>query len=454
MGGEIGVQSVPDEGSTFWFTARLQKQRAGLPVAPVAVPARLQGLRVLIVDDNATNRTILEHQTLSWGMAPTGVADGPSALALLRTAAANGAPYDLALLDMHMPGMDGLHLASAITADPTLGAIRLILLTSGGVTATAAEMQQAGIHVCVTKPVRQARLFDCLTTVMAQPTTPVHRATPAPSLAAAPSGPMRQGDMALHILLAEDNPINQQVAAQMLRKQGCHVDVVATGREAVVALSTEQNPPYAMVFMDCQMPEMDGYAATAAIRAHEGAQRHTPIIAMTANVLAGDREACLAAGMDDYLAKPVTSASLAVAVERWARSTAAPSLPARPGNPEAPSHADALDPAMLDALRSLQQVGEPDLLSQVSALFVAGAERHLQTLRDAMAHGDAQALAWEAHTLKGSCASLGARSMAGLCADLEARARAGNLTGVAVVMDQLATEFTRVRAALHARELA
>jgi len=454
MGGEIGVESVPGQGSTFWFTAWLQKQAAGAAVAPSTMhadPHGLRGRRVLIVDDNATNRTILEHQTAAWGLAHDSAADGAGALALLRAALDRDAPYDLAILDMQMPGMDGLGLARTITADPTLGGLPLVLLTSGGLHALNDDARTAGIRLCLSKPVRQSQLYDALALMMEgseEPTAPV---VPARGPAADPSRPTSSDDAAPHLLLAEDNAINQQVAVQMLQTRGYRVDVVATGRAAVLALGGDPAGPhyaYAAVLMDCQMPEMDGYAATAAIRAHEGPERHTPIIALTANALAGERERCLAAGMDDYIAKPVTSAALVRVLDRWVRPATAGSATVPVGGTDAAPDGPAIDRMVLAGLRDLQEEGEPDLVGQLIALFFADAAPRLDALREAAARGDAATLLREAHALKGSCASLGARAMTALCAELETLARAGDLTGVPAVLAGLVVEDDRVRAAL------
>lgn len=336
MGGTIGVESVPGQGSTFWFTVRLQQQFS-LALAPRPSHQALQGLRTLIVDDNATNRLILQHQLSAWGMPNDHAENGPHALQLLRTAVAGGVPYDLAILDMHMPDMDGLTLARMIKDDPALAALRLVMLTSTGRTAEVAEAQQAGIHSYVSKPVRQSELLNCLLTAIETQETD-NTALPSTSF-----GPPRE-QFDAHVLLAEDNPVNQQVTRAMLEHFGCRVDVVANGQEAVTAVA---HTSYALVLMDCQMPELDGLAATRVIRARErqhsvtsgqnrGQQQiagdaqpvsgercppplHLPIVALTANAMEGDREHCLAAGMDDYLSKPFTQEQLHSLLVRWLR---------------------------------------------------------------------------------------------------------------------------------------
>jgi signal transduction histidine kinase/CheY-like chemotaxis protein len=314
MGGEIGMESVPGKGSTFWFTALFEKQ----PHVDKAVPvphARLDGLRVLIVDDNATNRNILIHQTASWKMIPSEAEDGNRALELLR-AAAQHEPYDIVLMDMDMPGITGFELARTIKGDPSVTAVPLVLMTSFGQRGDGQVAREIGIAAYLTKPVRESQLFDCLVTVLDRSgvmSTQSNAATPA-TLVTRYALKERETMARKLILVAEDNIVNQLVAARQVENMGYRADVVANGLEAVEALA---RIPYDLVLMDCQMPEMDGYQATAAIRLSEGQSKHTPIIAMTASAMEGEREKCLAAGMNDYISKPVKSEALHAMLAHW-----------------------------------------------------------------------------------------------------------------------------------------
>jgi two-component system sensor histidine kinase/response regulator len=309
MGGSIGVESVPGKGSTFWFTVRLEKRLGLYGVAVTDLP-ELCGVRVLGVDDNTTNRLFLEHQLGAWGMQVDCVADGPTALEQLQAAHSHGTPYALAILDLQMPGMNGLELARTIKDDPLLRSLRLVLLSSLCRRGDGTEAQRIGFAAYLTKPIRQAQLYDCLTTVMGSPAE-----APAVPLVTRHRLAETQAQLRVRVLVAEDNVVNQKVAVRMLEKLGCRVDVVANGREAIEALS---RIAYDLVCMDCQMPEMDGFEATAAMRAREvQTGGHLPIIAMTANAMQGDRERCLAAGMDDYVDKPVQSKELASILHKW-----------------------------------------------------------------------------------------------------------------------------------------
>jgi CheY-like chemotaxis protein len=312
MGGQMGLESDVGQGSTFWFTVPLESVTSRRKPARRA-PADLAGTRVLIVDDNQTSRTMLACQLTSWKLAVTSVTDGPSALALLQTAATTSQPYTLAILDTQMPGMDGLTLARTLKHDPSLANLPLVLLTRMGMHGRELVDQSFGVAVALAKPIRQSQLLEALRAAlrgssMGSP----ELSLPAPVLSEPGIVPGAGGRA--RVLVVEDNPVNQRVAVRMLARLGLGADVASDGREAVQSFSRQ---PYALVLMDCQMPELDGFQATARIRASEGDGPRTPIIAMTASAMRGDRERCLAAGMDDYISKPVRIDDLRLALERW-----------------------------------------------------------------------------------------------------------------------------------------
>jgi PAS domain S-box-containing protein len=310
MGGTIGVKSKLDSGSTFWFTAVLSKDAIQIERATVT-RAALSGVRVLVVDDNDVNLLLVTTLLQTWGCDQSSAKDGASALQLLHEAAAAGRPFRLALLDMHMPGMDGEQLATAISQSPEICNTLLVMLTSMADGGAAVRLAALGVSRCMTKPVRQSVLKACLLDVLDQRESTDKAAEPVVVRArAVDAGP------ATRILVAEDNPTNQLVALMVLRKLGFQADAVANGLEALAALRAV---PYGLVLMDCQMPEMDGFEAARRVRDPKSqVLNHTvPIIAMTAAAMQGDREACLEAGMDDYISKPVKSGDLYAIIQKW-----------------------------------------------------------------------------------------------------------------------------------------
>jgi signal transduction histidine kinase/CheY-like chemotaxis protein len=445
MGGSIGVNSTPGQGSTFWFTVCLLKPPPDIQPTPVP-PQGLQGRRVLVVDDNETNRTILCQWVSIWGMHHESAADGLQALERLRTAVAQGEPYDFAVLDMMMPGMDGITLTHAIKADSTIAAVRLVMLTSMGVHTKLQEARQAGIIGFLSKPIRQSQLYNCLLTASG---ATAQSASSAPQPPAPPTIDLMplQG----RILLAEDNPINQEVARGMIESLGCQVDVVETGVQAVEEL---ERGCYDVVLMDCQMPEMGGLEATRIIRERQAVPAlsrpamHTPIIALTAHALPSDREQCLAAGMDDYLSKPFTLDALHATLARWlSQPSAEASVSASEEQAETP-RLDTIDYKVLDALRSLRRGKAPNLLSKVLHLYLNHAPQLLNTIRHAVAHSDALALQQAAHSLKSSSANVGAMQLAAFSKEMEALGKAQQVPQAVSLLAAMEAEYTLVEQAL------
>jgi CheY-like chemotaxis protein/HPt (histidine-containing phosphotransfer) domain-containing protein len=432
------VDSAPGAGSRFWYTVRLQSLAGEQPESFPRARRELRGLRVLLVDDNATNREILRHQVTAWGMANDEAENGHQALARLRAAVQQGHRYDLAVLDMHMPEMDGLELARQIRADPNLAALKLVLLTSGGPDARAEQTARSLVQASLLKPVRQAELYKALCHL---PNLTVDAASQRPVSPAAQSPPL-----AGRILVAEDNPVNQEMALAVLEVLGCQADVAANGQEAVEAVA---RTAYDLILMDCQMPVLDGFAATAAIRRREQAQGRPrlPIVALTANVVKGFREQCLEAGMDDYLSKPFEQKQLTAVLERW--------LPAGGNGAPAPAPAPAPDPSAsplderaLAQIRTLQRSGAPDLLGKIIDLYLESSASLLQQIREAVAEENGEALRRAAHSLKSSSANVGATELAAACKELEQRGRENNLWGVAELLSEMDTLYPRVCQAL------
>jgi len=433
MGGSLGVESEVDVRSTFWFELRLAKQ-ANL-VTKLPYGDELTGLRVLIVDDNETNRLILREQLGSWGMHTDEAADAKGALGLLRSASSKADAYDVVVLDLNMPGMDGLQLAHAINVDSQIARPTMFMLSSSGRVARD-DAATAGLAGTLTKPVRQSELFNCLMGGLSTHRVVVDDVPPQPAAEARARG---------HVLLVEDNAMNQLVARKLLTKLGYTVDVSRNGVEALEAL--EGDARYVAVLMDCQMPVMDGYAATREIRRREGGTRHTPIIAMTAAAMEGDREACLDAGMDDYLTKPIRPDAVARTLAQWIPSGDPADATAAPPTEAPDDDAAALDADRIAMLRELDD-GDGMLLASIVDEFVAGAQRNLDDLREAVAEGDPEAVERAAHALKGASANLGATQLADLSGHLEALGRARALGGAAPAVEDIEREFERVRAAL------
>lgn len=432
MDGAIGVTSQAGKGSTFWFTARFEKQPQHAQVFQ-STPAVLEGLRALIVDDNATNRKILSHQLTSWGMIHQEVDGGVRALEMLRTAAGRDAAYDLVILDLMMPAMDGFELARRIKADPVTASTHLVLLTSYGQRGDGAVARQAGVAAYLTKPVRQAQLFDCLMNVVRQSDGESRSNAPAtPSSNLITRHDLTESTMIPNklILLAEDNIVNQKVAVRQLEKLGYRADAVANGREAVEALA---RIPYDLVLMDCQMPEMDGYEATAEIRRREGRAKHTMVVAMTANALQGDREKCIAAGMDDYLSKPVQLEELSQVLQRVFAASAIGVSVGTSETATVPVDMERLHEAMGDELDEILEI----YLSQMSETII--------NLESAIAAGDAGQVNLIAHNAAGASANCGMIAVVEPLKALEKAGREESLLDASLLIAQTRDGFERIQ---------
>jgi len=421
MGGTIRVASAPGLGSRFCVELRLPPARSLQRRS--GQPRTLEGARVLVVDDNETNRKILQQQLAGWHMHVAAAGSGADALCLMQQAVADHQPYDLGILDMHMPGMDGLQLAATIQTRADLARTALVLLTSSASSARPAERAAAGIRDCLHKPVRRADLVRVIGNLLG--TVPAE--TSAAALATVqPTAPLQGA-----VLLVEDNPVNQALAKAMLTKLGVSVSLAENGQQALERVAAQ---PFDLVLMDCQMPVMDGYAATAAIRALALSRAtRLPIVAVTANTMPGDERRCLAAGMDDFLPKPFTLPQLRAVLAQW--------LPAA-----------AIDERALQSLRELDPAGGEQLTASILRLFLESAAANLQSVQGAIQAGDGAQLSRAAHSMKSSTANIGAAALANLYRRLETIGREGRLEEAQRLLAQLEREqqraITRIRAIL------
>lgn len=438
MGGKLTVQSEKGRGSIFRFSLDFDKAEP----QPRAESTALRDLGVLVVDDNADNREILRHQLTSFGMQVTEAGGGASALRAYTEARTNGQPIRVLVLDSHMPGLSGLEVAAEFRALPGGEDFRILLLSSLSEMKDSSETSRSKVDAYLTKPVRRDELLHCLLAVISREQADAGLAT-KPRAGTETAGELKwetgQFYLGGRILLVEDNPVNQAVAVGMLKQFGCEVTVAENGQQAIVACQADE---FEMILMDCQMPVLDGLAATRAIRAWErvqGADR-TAIVALTADALEGQRERCLVAGMDDYLAKPFTLRQLRRALaENWPAGQV-PSVAERQFSP--------LDRATLDQIRELDQPSESGLLERVIRLYVESSGELHDRLTSAVDDGDNESIREIAHALKSSSGNVGATELVEFCRRLEQMGRSGNLVEVDALLAQLSDEYMRVLSAL------
>ena len=433
MDGRIWVESQAGKGSSFHFIVRFALHE-GVPFKPWPKPETLTDLPVLVVDDNSTNRRILEDGLTNWGMCPTLAEDGDSALVRMREAAARGSPFRLGLLDMMMPNMDGLTLAEHIQQNPELRSCSLILLSSAGQFTDAALCAKLGIVRCLTKPVRQSDMLDAILSALG--THGIEEVSMPQSI--------RSSSRPLRLLLAEDGVVNQQVATGLLKLRGHQVVVANNGREVLEALEKQR---FDAILMDVQMPEMDGLEATRAIRRKEvGSGNHIPIIAMTAHAMKGDREQCLEAGMDDYISKPIRAEALYSALEAFAPPASVPAVIVE----------EARTTACLDWPAALNRLaGNEQLLRELAHLFIKEHGKMMAEIRQAITKPDLIRLRRGAHTLRGSADCFAAKATVEAAFRLECIGRDGNWVGVEEAWTSLEKEMNQFIPALsiYLREL-
>ncbi len=454
MRGTIGVESEVGEGSTFWFTAVLMKQPESAQDALPPALAVLRGTHMLVVDDNATNRDVLGRMLALWGVRYEEAASREDALALAQDAADRDDPYRVAILDMQMPGGDGESLGCEIKAMPTLAPTALVMMSSVGRRGDAARLADEGFAAYLLKPVKRSELHDCLATVLGEG----QAGAAAPRRLVTRHSIREDRRRRVRVLVAEDNVSNQQVAIGILRKLGLHADAVANGEEAVTALATA---PYDLVLMDVHMPEMDGLQATRAIRdpGSPVADHHVPVVAMTASATKEDRERCFAAGMDDFMSKPITPDRLADVLARWVRDGAeaepaeADAEGGRPGGGHQAEGSDAAslqgDPAetaVFDRAGFVDRLmGDETLATQILQRYVEDIPGQIALLKEHLAAGNEDGAIYQAHTIKGAAASVGAPQLQAAASDVEQTSRQSDLRRASRLCRTLEERFEEFR---------
>jgi|GEM_PF-2535432 len=471
MEGRIGVESTPGKGSRFWFTLCLERQKGAYRTPPPAYP-EIEGVRVLIVDDNATNRKLLVDMLQSLKCRPEAVASGKDSLSKLKGATQAGAPFDLVLMDMQMPEMDGVALARAIKGDDEIADVWMIVLSSMGRRGQAKSMKTVGCEAYLTKPVRQSLLFEAITAVFAkeQPESPAKVETLVTRHSIA-----EQKYKDIRVLVVEDNDINKEIAVNILRKSGYTTYAVNDGQKAVKAYD---RMPFDLILMDVQMPEMDGLEATAKIRElesskpqvrrisgglkakntissnelstfsiqHSARSERIPIVAMTAHAMKEDREMCLKAGMDDYISKPINPQELLDKIERWSEKGKGASGHRAQDHNQADSPGKKQESPPIDIEKAIKRaMGDKAFLKKMLQHFLKKVPTQITALRTALEQGDAEALKVQAHTLKGTAANLSADGIAAAALCLEQMGREKDLSAGDQALENLEAELVPIK---------
>jgi CheY-like chemotaxis protein len=446
MGGQIGVVSRPGDGSTFWFTLNLRKQ-AGADIAEAWLRTDLQGFRALIVDDQPTNRESLIKPLRFWRMHVVEADTFDETLRALRDGVKRGEYFDLVLIDHRIHGRSGLDLARAIRLEKEIAPVRLILLSTFGQRPSDEMISEAGIRASLIKPVRQSQLYDCLVSVMhdkfggknvSESRLPPTSVAPFPLFERAGNMDQRLNENPL-LLVVEDNPINQQVARYQIEKIGYPADVAKDGAEALEMLDQHD---YALVLMDCHMPRMDGFEATAQIRKRTDDKRRIPIIAVTAGGTAGEREKCLRAGMDDFLLKPFSQEALAGKITTWLSDT---SRVATTGKSSAGETESDVVKDLTDRLSELEADYGKEMVLKIIEMIVPDTEARIERMDRAIKQQDFRALEEAAHGLKSGAANIGATELAQLSEDLEALGEAKSIDDAEEVLRKLRDSWAKVK---------
>jgi two-component system sensor histidine kinase/response regulator len=446
LDGQIGVESQPGKGSRFWFTISFEKQKEFKRISPV-IPSDICGMRILVVDDNQANRSILVKMLESSGCSSEAVGSGNEAIQVLKRAVRKEKLFDLVLLDMQMPEMDGEQTLRAIKADPELKDVLVVILTSIGIRGDVARLEALGCAGYLTKPIKQSQLFDTITTVWSQQKTVAKGkslGSMGPSTIVTRHTIEEQRRQKVRILIAEDNPMNQKLAVTLLRKAGYWVDAVEDGR---MVIETVKRRAYDLILMDVQMPEMDGFEATKIIREMEGETRHTAIIAMTAHAMKGDRERCLQAGMDGYISKPIATQELFDTINKWTKSYDEKEVSSQQEmfkkgaqTKDIPTGSEHVKPIDLEV--ALNRFGDDkEFFKEMVDEFLNYAPKQLEILTKAIERGDAKVVEREAHSIKGASGNLGAKHIADLSLQLELLGRTKDLAGAEEIIDNLKSEL-------------
>ncbi len=448
MGGRVGVESIPGQGSTFWVELPLAPDPEARPAA--ASRESLKGVRAMVVDPDTTSRHVYTEQLETAGLRPMAVVSGEEALSSLAQAAETGDPFGLTLIATRLPDMDGEGLGRLLKADARNHRSVLLYLATTGQPGDGRRIHEAGFAAYLLKPLRNADLLDALAhawngrdTVPRPALITRHflaeaRAATRPEPGVAGPHPPRSAPAQARVLLVEDNAVNQRLALRLLEKLECRADLAGNGREALEMVA---KLPYDLVFMDCQMPEVDGYEATRLIRASDTPAARVPIVAMTANAMRGDREKCLAAGMDDYVSKPIKADDLGRMLERWAGRRRSADTGA--GAPAAEPSAVGFDQEAVNQLKMYDNSGT--LVAELCRLFLQETPRRLEDLATAAEADDPERTGFSAHALKSTCWILGARRMGLLATELERQGNAGRLEGAMDQVAELAHEFAQLR---------